>query len=82
MTSGRFDFGDLVGRIEAIALDQAGQGKVGFRDIAAGVMGDPLAIDADGCRVLPDAPGLGVEMDWDWIDDHTLEVIRTGDTPT
>ena len=31
--------------------------------------------------VLPDAPGLGVEMDWDWIDDHTLEIIRTGDTP-
>lgn len=49
---------------------------------ALGVKGLPLAIDADGCRTLPDAPGLGVEMDWDWIDDHTLEVIRTGDTPS
>lgn len=48
---------------------------------AAGVKGTPLAIDADGCRVLPEGPGLGVEMDWDWIEDHTLEVIRTGDTP-
>jgi len=48
---------------------------------AKGILGTPLAIDADGCRVLPDAPGLGVEMDWDWVDDHTLEVIRTGDTP-
>ncbi len=49
---------------------------------AAGVKGDPLAIDEDGCRVLPEGPGLGVEMDWDWIEDHTLEVIRTGETPT
>ncbi len=45
------------------------------------VKGTPLAIDADGCRVLPEGPGLGVEMDWDWIEDHTLEVIRTGETP-
>ena len=41
-------------------------------------VGGPLAIDADGCRVLPDGPGLGVEIDWDWIDDHTDEVIRSG----
>jgi hypothetical protein len=32
--------------------------------------------------VLPDAPGLGVELDWDWIDDHTQEVIRSGETPS
>jgi L-alanine-DL-glutamate epimerase-like enolase superfamily enzyme len=30
--------------------------------------------------VLPDGPGLGVELDWDWIDNHTLEVIRSGST--
>jgi L-alanine-DL-glutamate epimerase-like enolase superfamily enzyme len=46
-----------------------------------GALGSPLAIDADGCRVLPDGPGLGVELDWDWLDDHTIEVIRTGETP-
>jgi L-alanine-DL-glutamate epimerase-like enolase superfamily enzyme len=42
-----------------------------------GLIGSPLAIDKDGLRHLPDAPGLGVEMDWDWVDDHTVEVIRT-----
>lgn len=46
-----------------------------------GLVGTPLAIDGDGLRHLPDAPGLGVEMDWDWVDDHTIEVIRTGETP-
>ena len=29
-----------------------------------GLVGTPLAIDGDGLRHLPDAPGLGVEMDW------------------
>jgi L-alanine-DL-glutamate epimerase-like enolase superfamily enzyme len=43
-----------------------------------GLIGTPLAIDSDGLRHLPDAPGLGVEMDMDWVDDHTVEVIRTG----
>ncbi|TMG25232.1 MAG: mandelate racemase/muconate lactonizing enzyme family protein [Chloroflexi bacterium] len=42
-----------------------------------GLKGDPLRIDDNGCRTLPDGPGLGVELDWDWIDDHTVEVIRT-----
>ena len=28
-------------------------------------------------RHLPDAPGLGVEMDWDWVDDHTRSIRRT-----
>lgn len=37
-----------------------------------GLKGDPLAIDADGCLKLPDGPGLGVELDWDWLDDHTV----------
>jgi L-alanine-DL-glutamate epimerase-like enolase superfamily enzyme len=47
-----------------------------------GAVGRPLAIDADGYRILPDGPGLGVELDWDWIDDHTVEVIRSGATPS
>ena len=51
----------------------------GHQAIYEGLVGSPLAIDADGCRHLPDAPGLGVEMDWDWVDDHTEEVIRSGD---
>jgi L-alanine-DL-glutamate epimerase-like enolase superfamily enzyme len=46
-----------------------------------GLVGNPLAIDEEGCRVLPDAPGLGVEIDWDWVDDNTVEVIRSGDVP-
>jgi len=46
-----------------------------------GVVGRPLAIDGDGCRRLPEGPGLGVEIDWGWVDDHTVEVIRSGDVP-
>ena len=42
-----------------------------------GVKGDPLAIDKEGFRHLPDGPGLGVEIDWDWIDNVTQSVIRT-----
>ena len=45
-----------------------------------GLVGDPLAIDADGCRRLPDGPGLGVALDMDWIDDHTVETITTPST--
>jgi L-alanine-DL-glutamate epimerase-like enolase superfamily enzyme len=31
------------------------------------------AIDADGCVPVPQGPGLGVAIDWDWVDHH-----RTG----
>ena len=34
--------------------------------------GAPLDIDADGCLHLPTGPGLGVELDWDWIEDNTV----------
>lgn len=34
-----------------------------------------LDIDADGCQRLPTASGLGVDLDWDWIDNHTIETI-------
>jgi L-alanine-DL-glutamate epimerase-like enolase superfamily enzyme len=44
-----------------------------------GLKEDPLAIRGDGHQHAPTGPGLGVELDWDWLDDHTVEVIR-GDT--
>ena len=37
--------------------------------------GAPLDIDAGGCLQLPTGPGLGVELDWDWIDDHTVMTL-------
>lgn len=40
-----------------------------------GLKGNPLGIDADGLQHVPTGPGLGVEIDWDWIEDHTVEVI-------
>jgi L-alanine-DL-glutamate epimerase-like enolase superfamily enzyme len=41
-----------------------------------GLKGDPLRLQADGCQHLPAGPGLGVELDWDWIENNTVEVIR------
>jgi L-alanine-DL-glutamate epimerase-like enolase superfamily enzyme len=38
-----------------------------------GLKGRPLDIDAEGWLHAPTGPGLGVELDWDWIDDHTVE---------
>ncbi|MAS33988.1 MAG: hypothetical protein CL610_08270 [Anaerolineaceae bacterium] len=40
-----------------------------------GMVGNPLDIDADGYLHMPQGPGLGIELDWDWIEDHTIEVI-------
>jgi len=34
----------------------------------------PLRI-ADGCAVLPDGPGLGIEYDWDFIDNATYHKL-------
>ncbi len=42
-----------------------------------GLKGDPLGIDSEGFKHLPRGPGLGVELDWDWIDDVTEQVYRT-----
>ena len=41
-----------------------------------GLKNNPLEIDEDGCQHCPTGPGLGVEVDWDWIDDHTVEMIE------
>jgi L-alanine-DL-glutamate epimerase-like enolase superfamily enzyme len=40
-----------------------------------GLKGAPLQADAGGFVHLPAGPGLGVELDWDWIDDHTVAVV-------
>ena len=40
-----------------------------------GLKNDPLEIREDGCQHCPTGPGLGVEIDWDWMDDHTVEVL-------
>ena len=40
-----------------------------------GMKNAPLDIDDEGYLYLPQGPGLGVELDWDWIDDHTVETI-------
>jgi len=43
-----------------------------------GLKGEPLSVKA-GYQHVPEGPGLGVELDWNWLEDHTVEVIR-GDT--
>ncbi len=42
-----------------------------------GLKGDPLGIDSEGYKHLPPGPGLGVELDWDWIDGVTEKIVRT-----
>ncbi len=41
-----------------------------------GLKGQPLDIDDAGYLHLPSGPGLGVDLDWDWIENHTVEVIE------
>ncbi|WP_421826424.1 mandelate racemase/muconate lactonizing enzyme family protein [Larkinella sp.] len=41
-----------------------------------GLKTDPLEIREDGCQHCPTGPGLGVDLDWDWLDNHTVDVIR------
>jgi L-alanine-DL-glutamate epimerase-like enolase superfamily enzyme len=33
---------------------------------------DPPGLDAGGCLVVPSRPGLGVTLDWDYINAHTI----------
>jgi L-alanine-DL-glutamate epimerase-like enolase superfamily enzyme len=33
---------------------------------------EPIALDADGCVHPPEKPGLGVELDWDVLDEQTV----------
>jgi L-alanine-DL-glutamate epimerase-like enolase superfamily enzyme len=39
-----------------------------------GLKGRPLDPDEQGLVTVPSGPGLGVELDWDWLDDHTVEL--------
>ena len=40
-----------------------------------GLVGDPLVPDAQGYLHVPSGPGLGVTIDWDWMENHTIEVV-------
>lgn len=37
-----------------------------------GLKNSPLTIDAGGLAHVPAGPGLGVEIDWNWVDAHTV----------
>ena len=41
-----------------------------------GLIGDPLRVHTDGCQHMPTGPGLGVEIDWDWIENNTVEMFE------
>lgn len=41
-----------------------------------GLKGSPLDIDENGYQTVPDGAGLGITLDWDWIDNHTVEVLK------
>jgi L-alanine-DL-glutamate epimerase-like enolase superfamily enzyme len=38
-----------------------------------GLKDRPLDIDAGGWLHAPTVPGLGAELDWDWLDNHTVD---------
>ena len=40
-----------------------------------GLLGKPLDIDAEGYLKMPAGPGLGVELDWDWLENHTTDIV-------
>lgn len=40
-----------------------------------GLRGNPLDSDSEGYLQVPLKPGLGVELDWDWLENHTIEKI-------
>jgi L-alanine-DL-glutamate epimerase-like enolase superfamily enzyme len=40
-----------------------------------GLKGNPLAPDKDGYKQVPMGPGLGVELDWDVLDNNTQRTI-------
>jgi L-alanine-DL-glutamate epimerase-like enolase superfamily enzyme len=41
-----------------------------------GLIGDPLDVKEDGCQHLPSGPGLGANIDWDWMDNHTVDKLK------
>jgi L-alanine-DL-glutamate epimerase-like enolase superfamily enzyme len=48
-----------------------------FRVYADGYSDDLQSVDEHGCVPVPQGPGLGVEIDWDWVARHqTGEVVH------
>jgi L-alanine-DL-glutamate epimerase-like enolase superfamily enzyme len=43
-----------------------------------GIKDSPLQADEKGYLHVPRQPGLGVTLDWDWIEDHTIELRNDG----
>lgn len=43
-----------------------------------GLKNDPLEPDTHGYVHVPTRPGLGVELDWNWLDKHTTKVVTVG----
>jgi len=42
-----------------------------------GLKKHPFDVGRDGMVMLPAVPGLGVELDWDWIDNHTAALRQS-----
>ncbi len=42
-----------------------------------GLTQHPFDVGPDGCVHLPPGTGLGVELDWNWIDQHTSQIRQT-----
>lgn len=42
-----------------------------------GLKNSPLNVDAEGYMHLPTGPGLGIDLDWDWLDNHTTAERKT-----
>lgn len=55
------------------AATNAGMAEVIHPIYRFGLKGAPLDIDATGHLRAPTGPGLGAELDWDWIENHTVE---------
>lgn len=41
-----------------------------------GLKNSPLEISEDGYQYCPEKPGLGVELDWDFLDNHTVKMLE------
>lgn len=42
-----------------------------------GLKKHPFDVGSDGLARLPAGPGLGVELDWNWIENHTVDVRQS-----
>lgn len=40
-----------------------------------GLKNSPLELDENHCQRVPTGPGLGIELDWDWLENHTVGVL-------